>query len=237
MEKPTSAVLSASDRDCLTQLLEALNEPALVIGAGTSKDTKLGDYSVHVSLGKLAEGRAFHNNATRDKNATVLGNSLSSHNVVTCNHANIDTGMLTVLNGLLDAVSQGILDTDNSEESHVFKDVLEDSLAGVVIVTARLSRWPTLKIAIDETDGSQRAGSIRGDDLFECLAIVASQGRFRKLLGGVRDDLVASLQEDLRRSLDIHSIAVLSDLSNSRRAFDSRVEGDNLDNVGVGAAF
>ena len=81
--------------------------------------------------------------------------------------------MLTVLNCLLDTVAQRILDTDNGEEGHLVEDISENSLGRVILVDLRIPRWPAFKVAIDETNSSERAGCVCGDYMFERLAIIS----------------------------------------------------------------
>jgi hypothetical protein len=57
--------------------------------------------------------------------------------------------MLAVFDSFTDTVSQRVLDTDNGQEGHFLRDVLEDGLAWVVFVLGGFSRRPALEIAVN----------------------------------------------------------------------------------------
>ncbi len=122
--------------DNLVLLLQALDQNPFVVRAGARQDVQSRDDLVLLGLAKVAELGPFHDDAVVLEDTTVFGDRLSRELVVAGDHANNNTSALAIPNGFDDTGSQGVLDTDHADESHVPADIFKHDLVSRPVSTA-----------------------------------------------------------------------------------------------------
>lgn len=170
----------------------------------------------------------------RAVDATLGSDSTCRQDIVAGDHAHDDARLLAVLDGVDDARPEGILDAKDAQERHVAVGL---GKIGKLRILLRDGIWrrPDIKVTEGYGYGAQRLRRIARDDLQERVLVGLRKLDRPQIVGRrVGEDACAAVEEDLRGTLCVDAELAVGKTHDRRHVLDGRIEGHDLDDVGIG---
>ncbi len=172
MEKPTSAarergpVVGAVARDGhrLAGGAQALDQPLLVVGAGSRQHLQARQHGGHVGQAEPTEGRTLHDEAGGGEDAGAARHGGGRLGVVARHHAHAHAGGLAERDGLSHARAQRVLDGEHADEDQVAAYVVQRYL-GAGSGVGRRRGGPGCEGPVGKAEGPQGLGGRLVDEV------------------------------------------------------------------------